>query len=269
MLRITVSGSGGACIVSAKVSVQFVPSARPSLVSEGICGRLRRMRIACPFSSGSRLTSAMMAPPLARIGSTSIGWSDRTPATRCRRGETAPRASPWQRRTSRAGRRCPAWRRPRRRCAPPPRWLRRRAVRDCTGAVACGRRLGAPRPPSPALPARGLRGFHRRRVWAKPSSAAALRSRSPARLGGGGRGASAPAESFGAVSGLISILACSAMVSEVTGGISAGLRAAARAWRRLSREARAAGCGLAGTSGVAAACAPAAPSFPSAGRRRR
>jgi len=46
---------------------------RPSLSSEGICGRLSRMRMAWPFSSGSRLTSPMMAPPLARIGSTSIG----------------------------------------------------------------------------------------------------------------------------------------------------------------------------------------------------
>ena len=42
-------------------------------VSDGICGRLRRIRIACPFSSGSRVTSAMIDPPLARIGSTSIG----------------------------------------------------------------------------------------------------------------------------------------------------------------------------------------------------
>ena len=85
-----------------------LPPSRLSLSSEGICGRLRRMRIAWPFSSGTRLTSPMMAPPLARIGSISMGWSGRTPATRCRRGGTAPRASAWQRKMSRAGRRCRA-----------------------------------------------------------------------------------------------------------------------------------------------------------------
>ena len=73
MLRITVSGCGGACTLSAKISVQLAPLERSSLVSECICGRLRRMRIACPLSSGMRLTSPMMAPPLARIGSTSSG----------------------------------------------------------------------------------------------------------------------------------------------------------------------------------------------------
>ena len=73
MFRSTVSGSGGVWPRSAKVSVHSAPLARPSLSSEGICGRLRRMRMAWPFSSGSRLTSPMMAPPLARIGSTSIG----------------------------------------------------------------------------------------------------------------------------------------------------------------------------------------------------
>src|SRR5674536_347650 len=32
------------------------------------------MRIACPLSSGNRLTSAMSDPPLLRIGSISIGF---------------------------------------------------------------------------------------------------------------------------------------------------------------------------------------------------
>ena len=75
MLRSTVSGSGAhlAAIGKRSLSVHSVPLARPSLSSEGICGRLRRMRMACPFSSGSRLTSPMMDPPLARIGSISIG----------------------------------------------------------------------------------------------------------------------------------------------------------------------------------------------------
>ena len=34
------------------------------------------MRIACPLSSGNRLTSAMTDPPLLRIGSTSIGSAE-------------------------------------------------------------------------------------------------------------------------------------------------------------------------------------------------
>ena len=65
MLRIATSGCVGVCIVSAKVSVQLAPPAWSSPVSEGICGRLRRMRIACPLSSGNRLTSAMIEPALA------------------------------------------------------------------------------------------------------------------------------------------------------------------------------------------------------------
>ena len=91
MLRNTVSGSGGAWPRSAKVSVHSVPLARPSLSNEGICGRLRRMRIACPFSSGSRLTSPMMDPPLARIGSTSIGvvWSNTSHTVSARRNSAA------------------------------------------------------------------------------------------------------------------------------------------------------------------------------------
>ena len=85
-----------------------MPPVRPSLSSDGICGRLRRMRMAWPFSSGNRLTSPMMAPPLARIASTSIGPVGRTPATPCRRGGTGPPASARQRKTSRADRRCRA-----------------------------------------------------------------------------------------------------------------------------------------------------------------
>ena len=73
MLRATDRGCGEACTLSAKVIVQSVPLARSSVDKECICGRLRRKRIACPLSSGSRLTSPMIAPALARIGSTSSG----------------------------------------------------------------------------------------------------------------------------------------------------------------------------------------------------
>jgi len=45
-LRITISGCGGVCSVSANVSVQFAAPSFASPVSEGIWGRLRRMRIA-------------------------------------------------------------------------------------------------------------------------------------------------------------------------------------------------------------------------------
>ena len=77
MLRNTINGCGGACTLSAneqRPDGRRLP--RSSLVSECICGRLRRMRIACPFSSGMRLTSPMIAPPLARIGSTSSGFGE-------------------------------------------------------------------------------------------------------------------------------------------------------------------------------------------------
>ncbi len=47
MFRSTVSGSGDVWPRSAKVSVHSAPLARPSLSSEGICGRLRRRRMAC------------------------------------------------------------------------------------------------------------------------------------------------------------------------------------------------------------------------------
>ena len=47
--------------------------------------------MAWPFSSGSRLTSPMMAPPLARIGSTSIGpvWSNTSHTVSARRNMAA------------------------------------------------------------------------------------------------------------------------------------------------------------------------------------
>ena len=58
MLRNIISGSGGAWTLSAKVSVQLVSLADARRSSaNSICGRLRRMRMAWPFSSGTRLTS--------------------------------------------------------------------------------------------------------------------------------------------------------------------------------------------------------------------
>ena len=47
--------------------------------------------MAWPFSSGNRLTSPMMAPPLARIGSTSIGlvWSNTSHTVSARRNSAA------------------------------------------------------------------------------------------------------------------------------------------------------------------------------------
>ena len=58
--------------------------------------------------------------------------------------------------------------------------------------------------------------------------------------------------------GLISILACSAIISEVTGGSSAGCCGGIASLSRLSRETRAAGSGLArafgAVFGAAAAC---------------
>jgi hypothetical protein len=50
-----------------------VPPEWSSGSNDGICGRSRRIRIAWPFSSGSRLTSLTIAPPFSRIGATSIG----------------------------------------------------------------------------------------------------------------------------------------------------------------------------------------------------
>ena len=73
MFRITASGCVGVSMASAKVTVQFTPPGWSSPVSEGNWGRLRRMRIACPFSSGMTLTSAMTDPTWPRMGSTSIG----------------------------------------------------------------------------------------------------------------------------------------------------------------------------------------------------
>ena len=76
MLRTATKGSGGACMVSAKVSVQMDPPSLSSPLKEGNCGRLRRMRTACPFGIDRLLTSATSAPPLLRIGSMFTGFAE-------------------------------------------------------------------------------------------------------------------------------------------------------------------------------------------------
>ncbi|MGE5268457.1 MAG: hypothetical protein ACM3JG_02170, partial [Thiohalocapsa sp.] len=95
MLRTTISGCGEASTLSAKVRIHLLPGEDASVLNVCICGRLRRMRIACPLSSIMRLTSPMMAPPLARIGSRSIGCleSNTSHTVSPRRNEAAGVAS--------------------------------------------------------------------------------------------------------------------------------------------------------------------------------
>jgi len=67
-------------------------------------------------------------------------------------------------------------------------------------------------------------------------------------------GVAASAGASVAWAGLISILACSAIVSEVAGGISAGCCGNDDSFTVFSREVRAAGPGLAGVAGFTVAC---------------
>src|ERR1700743_2696465 len=80
MLRTTDKGFVGVSIASEKVSVQFGSPLRSSLVSDGICGRFNRIRIAWPLSNGTCFTWAMTAPPLFGIDVTSIGFLESTPS---------------------------------------------------------------------------------------------------------------------------------------------------------------------------------------------
>ena len=113
MLRIAISGCVGVCIVSAKVSVQFAP---PACI---VAGQRRHLRAVEANADRLPLVQRQPAdvgddrPALAadRLDIDRLRWN-RTPATRYRRGETMPPASRWQRKTSGAGRRCLAWRRP-------------------------------------------------------------------------------------------------------------------------------------------------------------
>ena len=106
MLRIATSGCGRR---AHRVGEGQRPARAAGLV---IAGQRRHLRAVeadadrLPLVQRQRLTSAMIAPPLLRIGSTSIGLADRTPATPCRRDGTTPPASARRRRTSGAGRRC-------------------------------------------------------------------------------------------------------------------------------------------------------------------
>jgi hypothetical protein len=190
--RITPSGCGGVSIVSAKVSVQFVPPPSPTLVSEGSCGRWRRMRIAWPFSSGNWLTSAMTAPPLLRIGSTSIGFmeSNTSHTVSARRNSAAGAAvakENFRRRPSLS------------------RWASTEAAPS--PAFASGGGSGAATATFGATSAIG--------VFAGASATGAAISLA----GRAGAAVSGAGAAFGADPGLISILACSAMLSEVGGAI--------------------------------------------------
>ena len=250
MLRNTINGCGGACIFSASASVQAVPLPRSSLVSECNSGRLRRMRIAWPFSSGKRLTSPTIAPPLARIGSTSSGFfeSNTSQTVSPRRNDAAgvgPAKENFRRNPSlsrvastvapvrrRRGWRRPIWLRP--------AWLRRAWLRRAS-----------------------YRRIWLRRVWLRPAATAACvafldgssdaggasfagdpddgrsateGSAEACRGGGEEAGgsddddwdccASGSAAGFAACSGLLPIFICCAMVSEVGGMISSESAAA-------------------------------------------
>src|SRR3981189_929598 len=160
------------------------------------------MRIACPLSSGNWLTSAMTAPPLLRIGSISIGFTEsNTSQTASARGNKAPggasakenfrgRPSPSRVATTEA--------------APSPAFVAG-AGSDAATAVFGGGSITT--------------------VLGGSSVAAAIVSCvhgsvvEASGVGGGGAGAAEADDMLGAVSDLISILACSAMVSDVGGAI--------------------------------------------------
>ena len=241
MLRIATSGWVGVRIASANVSVQRATPASSSLVSDGNCGRLRRIRIACPLSSVTALTSAMIAPPLLRIGSTSIGFAvNRTPATPHRPDETGPRAWRRQRKTSGSNRRCCAWRRPRHRR----RRLAEGGAVSAGGAAAAGVSFGFCGGSATATGA----GFACSAFGASVASALQAARQS---------GASAVRRPS-ARSGLISILASLADVSRGRRHDLAGLPR----WRRRLGQ-------RAGHAGMAAAGARPAPPRPGGTPRRR
>ena len=201
MFRTTTSGCGGVCIVSANVSVQFALPDWPSPVSEGICGRLRRMRIACPFSSGTWLTSEMRAPPLARIGSISTGFvesnTSHTASARRNRAAGVPVAKEnFRRRPS----------------------LSRVATTEAALSPTLASGGGSDT-------AAAFGGGSVTAAFAGVSAAGAIvsfddgSSNNGSFNDGAGIGGSGAGFVCGAVSGLISMLACSAMVSEVGGAI--------------------------------------------------
>jgi len=198
------------------------------------------MRIACPFSSGNWLTSAMTAPPLLRIGSISIGFeeSNTSQTASARRNNAAGvavakenfrrRPSPSRVATTEA--------------APSPAFVSG-AGSDAATAVFGDGSITT--------------------VFGGSSVAAAIVSCidgsvvDDSCVDGGGTGASEADDMFGAVSGLISILACSAMVSDVGGAIPPdfhnGAASAASFSGAVGAAAAGTGAARAGAAGVAAA----------------
>ena len=208
------------------------------------------MRIAWPFSSGTRLTSPMIAPPLARIGSMSMrrGLVEHQPhgvgAAEQRRGRRR-----WQRKRSRAGLRCRAAPRSKRTCR-------------CLGFPADART----RPASCLRCRRGSQGFLRRRSLSDAGAASSATAASPSRREAGafsaaGVACSAAGAAFSVVGrwrasqssalrlpGLISILACSAIALRRDGAVRPAGAAASAPWPACHARRRAIAAGLTGAA---------------------
>src|ERR1019366_2769909 len=183
------------------------------------------MRIACPLSSGNRLTSATSDPPLLRIGSISIGFvaSNTSHTVSARRNNAAGVAA-----------------------AKENVRLRSSLVRVALTALAlspgpvAGGDLGSTGGPSAARI--GFCGI---------SAEAAGISFD----GGAGFGVSDAGDGFGAGSGLISILACWARGFDVGGTISADCRDAAGCSAGFPATAGAAATGAVATGACGASAA--------------
>src|SRR5258705_4514282 len=215
------------------------------------------MRIACPFSSGNWLTSAMTAPPLLRIGSISIGFTE---------SNTSQTAS--ARRNNAAG------------VAVAKENFRRRPspsrVATTEAALSPAFVSGAGSDAATAV----FGGGSIPTVFGGSSVAAAIDSCvdgsvvdgscvDGSSVDGGGTGASEAGDMFGAVSGLISILACSAMVSDVGGAIPPDFHNGAASAAGFSGAAGAVGAAAAGTGAApAGAAGVAAPGGADTGARQ-
>ena len=101
MLRIAVSGCGRRLHRVGKGQRPVRAVGRSSAVSDGICGRLSRMRIACPFSSGNTADVGDDRTALAadRLEIDRLGGIEHQPH-RIGAAEQAPPASPRRRKTS-------------------------------------------------------------------------------------------------------------------------------------------------------------------------
>ncbi len=224
MLRIATSGWVGVCIASAKVTVHFDAPAWSSPFSDGICGRLRRMRIAWPLASGTRLTSATIDPPLPRIGSISIGFSasNTSQTVSARRNKAAGVAAAKEK-----FRRRPS--------------LSRWAL-TVSAAASLAATAGDGLASGDGSDAASFGGASAAGAGISVGAATAI-------------DAGATGNGFGAASGLISILACLATFSEFGGAISAGGRDAAGCSAGFSAATGCAGTGAAdfGATGAGAA----------------